>query len=307
MAITISGKTATSNLNINAPRNSDTFSAYFTSLINSNNLGNTPQVLSISQPTTATDINLTSFGRTTSGDGFDGTFWRLRNGTGSDTSGTLSANGTGFSETYELPENTDTFVISPVTGGSATHLLEVGDISKVKAASPNPADITHPFGRNSYVLIGGTGDDTLRGRSEDDLLEGGDGNDLLVGRGGRDTLTGGSGSDRFRFNNRGRDEVTDFSISDGDVLQISSDNYPNAPVAGTSPVVGAAGDSGVNIYVDTRANIRGITSSNVNFAYYTDRNELLYDADGDWRRGRKIVIADTNDFGVPTSANFDFV
>lgn len=72
-------------------------------------MGDTPQVLSISQPNTATDINLTSLGRTTAGNGFDDTLWRLRNGTGTENNGTLSAYGTGFSETYELPENTDYF------------------------------------------------------------------------------------------------------------------------------------------------------------------------------------------------------
>lgn len=309
MAIVISGKTATSNLNINAPARNETFSAYLIDLIADNNLGDTPQIISISQPTTATGINLTSFGRTSiSTDGFDGTVWRLRNGNSEDAEGVLKAYGNAFAQNYELPEATDTFVISPVVNGSATHILTVDDIRKTKAASPNDVAITHEFDSNSYEIIGGSGNDSLRGRGLADSLEGGDGNDLLFGRGGSDTLSGGAGEDIFRFNNRGVDEITDFNLLEEDIIQFRSNNYPNAPTAGTSPVVGAASssDSSVNIYVDTLNNINSVSSSSVNFAYATDTDQLLYDRNGNWSGGTR-VIANTNDLGIPTEANFEFV
>ena len=47
----------------------------------------------------------------------------------------------------------------------------------------------------SVTLIGGDGNDTLRGGISDDLLDGGDGNDRLVSGGGNDLLLGGSGND----------------------------------------------------------------------------------------------------------------
>ena len=291
MVITISGQTATSDLRINAPRNSDSLSNYFIDLINSNDLDDTPQVLSISLPTTATGINLTSFGRTTVGtNGFEGTAWRLRNGTPVDENGTLTAFGVGEVNTYELPSNTDTFVISPEATGSATHILEVGSTSKNKAASSDEIKITLPIGRESYKIIGGSGDDTLRGRGQDDELLGGEGDDLLLGRGGDDTLTGGAGGDRFRFNNRGVDVVTDFNADEGDVFQIRTSNYP-----GANP----------NISIDTLPNI--ISSSNNDFAYDIVNNELLYDDNNNWSDGNTVIATVTNLGPTPTLTDFDFI
>ncbi|WP_115125939.1 hypothetical protein [Synechococcus sp. GEYO] len=79
------------------------------------------------------------------------------------------------------------------------------------------------FGRDQ--LFGGSGDDILRGGNASDRLNGGGGADLLVGGGGKDTLTGGAGSDRFRLG-LGDDIITDFSIIDGDKIEIESSlNY----------------------------------------------------------------------------------
>ena len=378
MTITISGQTATSNLTIDAPTTSDSLSTYFIGLINNNSLNSTPQVLSIALPTTATDINLTSFGKTSSAtDGFNGTAWRLRNGESEDVSGILTGYNSGFSNTYNLAANSDTFVISPIFDGTATHSLTVNDTPKVKAASSSPFNAGNAIGGDAYVIIGGagndslrggsldddirgsTGNDTLRGRRGADTLNGGGGTDILFGQGGRDfldggddgdsldggggsdtliggngrdfldggngqdsldggigrdtliggngndTLTGGRGKDTFKFTNQGVDEVTDFRRNN-DIFQIQSDLYPNAPVSGTTPVVGTAGNRRANIYVDNSTNIGSVTSSNVYFAYALDTNQFLYDDDGNWSNGN-VVIADTNNFGTPRAANFDFM
>ena len=50
------------------------------------------------------------------------------------------------------------------------------------------------------VLVGGSGDDTLRGASGAETLDGGDGADVLRGRGGDDALFGGTGADRLSGN-----------------------------------------------------------------------------------------------------------
>ena len=299
MVITISGQTATSDLRINAPTRSEFLSDYLIDLINDNDLDDTPEVLSISLPTTATGNNLTSFGRTNAGDGFEGTAWRLRNGTPVDENGTLTAFGIGDVNTYELPSDTDTFVISPEATGSATHIFEVDGTSKTKAASSDEIKITLPIGGESYKIIGGSGDDTLRGRREDDeligrrgddLLVGRRGDDLLVGRRGDDTLTGGAGGDRFRFNNRGVDVVTDFNADEGDVFQIRTGNYPGA---------------NSEITIDTLANI--ISSSGDDFAYATDTNQLLYDDNNNWSDGSTVIATVTNLGSTPTLTNFDFI
>ena len=96
-------------------------------------------------------------------------------------------------------------------------------------------------------LYGGTESDTLEGGSGDDRLEAGAGNDSLMGGIGEDTLmgdagvdfimggagsdklTGGSGADVFAWGkadygnstNPYQDEITDFSATDGDVIDLS--------------------------------------------------------------------------------------
>ena len=47
------------------------------------------------------------------------------------------------------------------------------------------------------VLVGGRGDDVLRGAAGDEMIDGGAGDDVLRGRGGDDALFGGTGADRL--------------------------------------------------------------------------------------------------------------
>jgi len=72
-------------------------------------------------------------------------------------------------------------------------------------------DFVAHYGKdNSYVLIGGMGNDTLIGGYENDILIGGDGSD---------TLKGSHGSDIFVVSDM--DEIIDFNVSDKDILDIS--------------------------------------------------------------------------------------
>ncbi|MBV1928313.1 MAG: type I secretion C-terminal target domain-containing protein [Gammaproteobacteria bacterium] len=69
------------------------------------------------------------------------------------------------------------------------------------------------------------GDDVLSGGAGDDRLWGSLGNDTLYGGSGSDQLDGGAGADTFVFEDAtaftGIDEVRDFSLGEGDVLDIS--------------------------------------------------------------------------------------
>jgi Ca2+-binding RTX toxin-like protein len=65
-------------------------------------------------------------------------------------------------------------------GGAGNDVLEVPSTDKYAA-----------------TLLGGAGNDVLRGGAGNDLLEGGDGNDDLDGRGGVNVLHGGSGKDHY--------------------------------------------------------------------------------------------------------------
>ncbi|MFN3826456.1 MAG: type I secretion C-terminal target domain-containing protein [Micavibrio sp.] len=68
------------------------------------------------------------------------------------------------------------------------------------------------------------GNDVLRGGAGDDMIFGQEGNDQIYGGTGNDTLYGGSGADDFIFEalNNGVDTIKDFSVSEGDALDLSA-------------------------------------------------------------------------------------
>lgn len=83
------------------------------------------------------------------------------------------------------------------------HGINVQDATQVKS-----------FRDNRFLpLVGGRGNDTLRGAGEirgmqgDDLLCGGSGDDVLYGGQGNDTLSGGGGNDVYKYDGLGRDLV----------------------------------------------------------------------------------------------------
>ncbi|QQG37410.1 MAG: type I secretion C-terminal target domain-containing protein [Micavibrio aeruginosavorus] len=80
------------------------------------------------------------------------------------------------------------------------------------------------YGDNGDDLIhGGAGNDTLYGGAGNDRLWGASGNDTLKGGSGNDILTGGEGTDTFILDGTPSsiDIILDFSLSDGDILDVS--------------------------------------------------------------------------------------
>ncbi len=79
------------------------------------------------------------------------------------------------------------------------------------------------------TVTGSAGNDILRGARNNDILVGGAGDDVLYGGFGNDTLLGGSGADTFVFEQGDQtetsiptvDTIRNFSLSDGDVLDLS--------------------------------------------------------------------------------------
>jgi hypothetical protein len=98
-------------------------------------------------------------------------------------------------------------------------------------------------------LIGTYGNDTLDGTIGDDTIEGGIGDDILNGGYGDDYLIGGDGADTFIWNysDTGVDHIKDFSISEGDKLDLSDilqvtegdvlDDYLNFSFDGTNTTI----------------------------------------------------------------------
>ena len=106
-----------------------------------------------------------------------------------------------------------------------------GDGDDYLKSSPN-SHIYHG-GNARDIIVGGKGNDRLAGGLDNDTLIGGGGDDTLIGDGGPDRLdsggsnilTGGVGADMFavsRTNNPGLDRVTDFSVAEGDKLQVNT-------------------------------------------------------------------------------------
>ncbi len=74
------------------------------------------------------------------------------------------------------------------------------------------------------VLFGSRGDDLMQGNSGDDVLYGGRGEDRMIGGQGNDVLAGGLDADTFvwsagHIGDGETDFITDFSLSQGDMLQ----------------------------------------------------------------------------------------
>jgi Ca2+-binding RTX toxin-like protein len=84
------------------------------------------------------------------------------------------------------------------------------------------------FGRGGTdFLFGGAGMDMLYGGGGRDYLYGGAGDDLLIGGSGNDFLSGGAGADKFQFdpsNHReGRDTVADFTLGADKIVLNAAD------------------------------------------------------------------------------------
>jgi Ca2+-binding RTX toxin-like protein len=124
-------------------------------------------------------------------------------------------------------QNAGTILGQVETGGGDDRVTNGGRIEgRVLLGDGN--DVYQAWrGGHALDVLGGAGNDTLRGADADDLLQGetgndllsgGAGNDTLIGGSGRDTLTGGEGADVFVFRFRSdsgtgnqRDTITDMT------------------------------------------------------------------------------------------------
>ena len=85
-------------------------------------------------------------------------------------------------------------------------------------------------------IIGGEGNDIIRGEAGNDTLLGGDGDDSLWGGAGNDTLTGGDGEDSFIYQaGDGNDVITDYESVIDQIVVLGTDNRTKveAPIVDT--------------------------------------------------------------------------
>ena len=204
---------------------------------------------------------------------------------------------------------TQVAVITGVTGLDVQQLVSSGNLILPAPVTPpvtSDPGVTGPVATgpvvqgtdssetlNANAKLGSTvygqgGDDNISGHDGHDVLYGGNGNDkiygywgndTLIGGAGSDTLAGGPGTDTFVFNaadlGSGADRITDFSVSQGDKIDISDilsghynpvtnvlTDFVRVTTSGSSSVLsvdtsGAAGAHGWTA-VATIANVTGL-------------------------------------------------
>ena len=113
----------------------------------------------------------------------------------------------------------------------------------------NTNDTIYGQAGDDNVSSGG-GADTIFGGAGRDTIDGGDGNDVLVGGAEDDDLTGGLGADTFQYalvsdsTVTVQDKINDFSVSEGDKIDLSQIDANTAAVGNNAFVI-ASGFSGV--------------------------------------------------------------
>lgn len=118
-------------------------------------------------------------------------------------------------------------------GTTSADIMTGSDLVEDRFIALAGNDTLHGYGGDDQ-LYGDAGKDTLYGGLDNDILHGGadkdtlygeDGDDILFGGTGADTLYGGAGADAFWFdaNDKGTgvDVIKDFSLLDGDTINIS--------------------------------------------------------------------------------------
>jgi len=134
----------------------------------------------------------------------------------------------------------------------------------------------------------------ILGGAADDFLTGGAGDDVLFGGLGNDTLKGGSGADHFTYNGpgEGTDHIVDFSIAEGDIIDILSSGFAGVTVGQEA--------------TQLRIAAGGFTSADQRFNFDTDTHTLSYDSNGSAAGGVTAVLAVLDNAVNVTNAQIHF-
>ncbi|MEL7429541.1 MAG: type I secretion C-terminal target domain-containing protein [Pseudomonadota bacterium] len=111
---------------------------------------------------------------------------------------------------------------TPVTGSVD---LTIDPVADQNISGSNIGEPLNGAGGND-TITGLGGNDIIIGGAGDDIIDGGADDDQITGGLGADTLTGGAGADTFIWDaidilSGATDQITDFNVAEGDVLDLS--------------------------------------------------------------------------------------
>jgi VCBS repeat-containing protein len=168
---------------------------------------------------------------------------------------TIAANGSGVvytvGQAFQYLDSgaaLDTFTYTMRDSSGALSMARV-TVTVLGAPEAPPAGSIMGTTGDDEISSGG-GADTIFGGDGRDTIDGGDGNDVLIGGGERDDLTGGAGADTFQYalvsdsTVTVQDKINDFSLSEGDKIDLSQIDANTAAVGNNAFVI-ASGFSGV--------------------------------------------------------------
>ena len=129
-------------------------------------------------------------------------------------------------------------------------------------------------------IIGDDADNRFNGFGGDDQLSGNDGDDRLNGEDGIDTLIGGSGADIFILTldtSLGTDTVTDFSVDDGDKLQVDTENGNENRLEALDLSVAENGNNATDILFEDEVliTLNGVTHTDITNANFGDYFDII--------------------------------
>ena len=199
----------------------------------------------------------------------------------------------------------DSTTYRAILSGSDSRDFAVTDVEQVVFIGFGGDDTFNNGSNVQGLLLGGSGEDTLRGGSNSDIINGGTGNDRLHGNEGEDRIVGGDGADRI-WGDDGNDRIfagdganqiqggdgDDFIFGGADADRIFGGNGidqifalagNDILFAGDGGVAGSSGTTQADLILGHGGDDQFIGGNGLNVFYGGDGNDTLAGGEGENR------------------------